>query len=274
MRRSPTTGTITGNVDLGTGANAFNNKIGGVFNSGAMVKLGAGNTLTNDGVLSPGGAGIIQTTTINGSLAQTSHGNLLVDVDMAAYLADQVVVDGTADLAGTILVNLMTRRGGYEEFDILNSSVPIALASLSVTSTAALHFSLFLHDPYQLWLEIGPLSATPLPAALPLFSSGLGLFGLLNWLRKRRKADWRSQSYESLVEAPEDIRPRGVAVYSRLAAHLIKKPVGVIAALLLCATSAKPSVAAASFARLGRWRRRSVLQAVVRLLLRDEPSLQ
>jgi len=31
-------------------------------------------------------------------------------------------------------------------------------------------------------------SATPLPAALPLFSTGLGALGLLGWRRKRRKA--------------------------------------------------------------------------------------
>jgi hypothetical protein len=33
--------------------------------------------------------------------------------------------------------------------------------------------------------EIGP-AATPLPAALPLFVSGLGGFGLLAWRRKRK----------------------------------------------------------------------------------------
>jgi hypothetical protein len=31
-------------------------------------------------------------------------------------------------------------------------------------------------------------SATPLPAALPLFATGLGAFGLLGWRRKRKNA--------------------------------------------------------------------------------------
>jgi hypothetical protein len=31
----------------------------------------------------------------------------------------------------------------------------------------------------------GPIAATPLPAALPLFASGLGALGLLGWRRKR-----------------------------------------------------------------------------------------
>jgi hypothetical protein len=32
------------------------------------------------------------------------------------------------------------------------------------------------------------VSATPLPAALPLFASGLGAMGLLGWRRKRKAA--------------------------------------------------------------------------------------
>ena len=34
----------------------------------------------------------------------------------------------------------------------------------------------------------GPLDATPLPAALPLFATGLGAMGLLGWRRKRKAA--------------------------------------------------------------------------------------
>jgi hypothetical protein len=34
----------------------------------------------------------------------------------------------------------------------------------------------------------GPVSATPLPAALPLFATGLGALGLLGWRRKRKAA--------------------------------------------------------------------------------------
>jgi hypothetical protein len=50
-------GTVTGNVDLGTGTNAFNNLSGGLFNSGTLVDLGGGNLLNNSGALSPGGTG-------------------------------------------------------------------------------------------------------------------------------------------------------------------------------------------------------------------------
>ncbi len=33
-----------------------------------------------------------------------------------------------------------------------------------------------------------PTNATPLPAALPLFATGLGALGLLGWRRKRKNA--------------------------------------------------------------------------------------
>jgi len=43
------------------------------------------------------------------------------------------------------------------------------------------------------WLPGGTVTltgpaATPLPAALPLFSTGLGALGLLGWRRKRKNA--------------------------------------------------------------------------------------
>jgi hypothetical protein len=44
---------------------------------------------------------------------------------------------------------------------------------------------------YGWGLEIDPpanTTATPLPAALPLFATGLGVVGLLGWCRKRKTA--------------------------------------------------------------------------------------
>ena len=75
---------ITGNVDLGSGTNAFNNLAGGTFRSGATVNLGAGNTLTNEGNLSPGGIGTVQSTALTGNLVQTGTGTFTVDLDKVA----------------------------------------------------------------------------------------------------------------------------------------------------------------------------------------------
>ena len=44
-------------------------------------------------------------------------------------------------------------------------------------------------DPqFQMLFTPGPDGQTPLPAALPLFASGLGVLGLLGWRRKRKQA--------------------------------------------------------------------------------------
>src|SRR6202035_3597800 len=83
-------GTVIGNVILGSGTNAFNNMAGGLFNSGATVNLGAGNTLTNAGTLSPGGVGVIQTTALTGNLVQTATGRLLTDVSIGSATSDRI----------------------------------------------------------------------------------------------------------------------------------------------------------------------------------------
>lgn len=102
------TGTITGNISLGGGIDALNNNAGGVFNAGLTVSLGAGEQFTNAGTFSPGGDGAIGPTTVTGNLNQTATGNIKIDVDAASKTNDFVTVNGTADLAGTVDVNLTT----------------------------------------------------------------------------------------------------------------------------------------------------------------------
>jgi hypothetical protein len=53
---------------------------------------------------------------------------------------------------------------------------------------AALNSGGTLNGPLSVEFLAGPFSstATPVPAALPLFASGLGAFGMLGWRRKRK----------------------------------------------------------------------------------------
>lgn len=92
-------GTVIGNINLGGGTNAFYNKKDGLFNAGPIVDLGGdGKVLTNEGILSPGGTGSIQTTTLTGDLEHQASGVFQVDVDGA--VADRLDVSGTATIDG------------------------------------------------------------------------------------------------------------------------------------------------------------------------------
>jgi uncharacterized protein with beta-barrel porin domain len=115
-------GTVIGNVNLGAGTNAFNNMAGGLFNSGGAVNLGAGNTLTNAGTLSPGSAGVIQTTALTGNLTQTATGTLLTDINIAGVTSDRVNVSGTANLAGAVRVQVLNAILGPWQQTVLSAA--------------------------------------------------------------------------------------------------------------------------------------------------------
>ena len=145
-------GTIIGNVDLGTGANAFNNHASGLFAAGALVGLGAGNTLTNAGVLAPGGFGARETTVVTGDLVQTASGRYAVDVDFGSGLADFVGVanaGGTASLAGTVVASAMpdaSSAGFVQLFHILSADGGVTDDGLTAADTAVVDYSL-IFDP-------------------------------------------------------------------------------------------------------------------------------
>lgn len=137
-------GLVTGLVDLGGGANVFNNSAGGVFNTMGTVMVGAGNALNNAGTVSPGGAGTIQTTALTGNFAQTAGGVFAVDVDGGAASADRLNVAGTADLAGTValdftnlgtnqgVVTILSAAGGSTDSGVTATGAPVAVnATLS-----------------------------------------------------------------------------------------------------------------------------------------------
>ena len=70
----------------------------------------------------------------------------------------------------------------------------LSLLQPSAFEGASAGFHILARDANFAVLGIGDGSATvsdsttPLPAALPLFATGLGAFGLLGWRRKRKQA--------------------------------------------------------------------------------------
>jgi subtilase-type serine protease len=183
-------GVISGNIALGTGANAFNNAFGGVFNAGPSVNLGAANTLTNNGTLAPGGNSVIQTTALTGKFVQTSVGTLAIDANAAAQ-ADKLFATGTATLSGgTVLAlaqpgaygpktiyTIVTATGGVAgTFAGATSSLPYLVASLSYDASDVFltltRNATFLQGQALTRNERAVASALdPLPTSNPLFQA-------------------------------------------------------------------------------------------------------
>ena len=139
--RVTNTGYVIGSVDLGQGANGFANAANAVFLSGSTVNLGAGNSLSNGGLLAPGGVNRVLSTSLNGNLTQSPEGTLLIDLDLAKVTADRINATGTAALAGTVLLNLPDLfasaplvKPGTRDLTILSAAGGATLQSLSLVA--------------------------------------------------------------------------------------------------------------------------------------------
>jgi hypothetical protein len=101
---------VVGNIDLGSGTNAFNNLSTAVLQSLDFVKLNGG-LLKTDGVLTPGGNGLVQTTRVEGDFTQTASGVFLADLDLGktgkAGEIDRLDVTGKLDLKGKFVLQIM-----------------------------------------------------------------------------------------------------------------------------------------------------------------------
>ena len=99
-------GSIIGNVDLGSGAGQVNNLAGGTFATSSVLNLGSG-ALVNAGRLDIGGIGNVITTTLNGAFAQTTTGTYVVDVRFGGT-SDLLAVNGFANVRGAIEPHLLS----------------------------------------------------------------------------------------------------------------------------------------------------------------------
>ncbi|MGZ3410534.1 MAG: autotransporter outer membrane beta-barrel domain-containing protein, partial [Xanthobacteraceae bacterium] len=115
-------GSIFGNVDLGSGVGALSNLATATFVPGTTVNLGGG-AFTNSGRLDPGGANNIVTTAVTGNFVQNQTGVLAVDAKFGAA-SDRLAVTGTANVRGSIEpkfssllpnapTNIVTASGGF-----------------------------------------------------------------------------------------------------------------------------------------------------------------
>jgi uncharacterized protein with beta-barrel porin domain len=142
-------GTLRGSIDLGPGDNAVNNRASGVLETGTLVALGAGNALTNDGILAPGGSGTIASTELSGNLVQTATGRYATDINFATGEADLIEVDGTASLAGTVIASPLAGANGSglaRQFHILSAAGGATNDGITALDTATADYSV-IFDP-------------------------------------------------------------------------------------------------------------------------------
>ncbi|MFD0985988.1 autotransporter outer membrane beta-barrel domain-containing protein [Methyloligella solikamskensis] len=147
-------GTVTGNIDLGPGSDRFNNRAGGLFNTGARVFLGTGELLRNAGTMSPGGTGRVRTTALTGNVLQTGSGIFAVDLNLGNAAADRLNVSGTAELEGNVKVSVQNPARLSQRFTILSAAGGTTDNGLGLLASPALQAELLYPNPNDVVLDV------------------------------------------------------------------------------------------------------------------------
>jgi hypothetical protein len=113
--------------------------------------------------------------------------SLVFDYSPSAYApfaAGELVVGGSSDGAAGVVL-----ESGNADFylQILTFTTTPTFQQLGYVTEGGSYFYSALGTGAGSSVTVTPVvSATPLPAALPLFATGLGALGLLGWRRKRK----------------------------------------------------------------------------------------
>jgi hypothetical protein len=126
------------------------------------------------------GTGLASTTTATSTLAQNDLGLLIVD--FTGFLATENQHFGQ-DVDN---LNIFGAAGGQSATDYGTTSV----GARAFLSDGSVYAGVFVVTGSTSLAEL--TQVTPVPAALPLFGSGLGILGLLGWRRKRKNAAARA----------------------------------------------------------------------------------
>lgn len=155
-----------GRIEVSSGGASANGAIlnleGGTMNIGAGTSIGTLYwlyvALSNAGLLNIGyGGGNLATTTLYGNFAQTSTGSLAIRADWATGTSDKLAVNGTATLAGTLVVtplNFPNTGGLTKTFDgVVTATGGITNNGLTVANTAAVTYVLLHPDSNTIDLQ-------------------------------------------------------------------------------------------------------------------------
>lgn len=182
------TGTISGNVDMGGGINIFVNEETGLLDFGSTFRMysdtvvggeyvrmvatateGSGvSSFTNAGTAYVYFNGVVGETEFYGDYVQTANGQLVFDVDVGGQQIDHMRVYGNAALDGSIYLNFFNVPTSTSDLpsapgepiallsaDSLTSSEGLGLdpGELTINDTVAYTFDLWADDT-TLWLDI------------------------------------------------------------------------------------------------------------------------
>lgn len=140
-------GTVTGNVE---GAIAVNNLASGVCKTGPVSLLAPGSGVLNHGRIIIRDEKTIGTTDMQTDFVQTPTGAIVVDLDhvsgpVKGVHADLLTIGGTADLDGTVIVNVRdpgTGGIGRQSVTLIEAAGGLTAAPLAVNPSAVAQFQL------------------------------------------------------------------------------------------------------------------------------------
>lgn len=108
-------------------------------------------------------------------------------IGATTFDAGELVVGGINDGACCVELTPTTSNDFY--LQILNFTSAPAFNQLGYTIAANGDYFYSAGGTSGGSVSVTPVSTTPLPAALPLFATGLGAMGLFGWRRKRKASD-------------------------------------------------------------------------------------
>jgi uncharacterized protein YhjY with autotransporter beta-barrel domain len=210
-------GTVIGSVDLGVGANSFENF--GWFDTGASLYIGDGNSFVNDGYFAPGGVGTLMTTALTGNYVGTEASSLLFDLQFnhGDDVYDVLNVSGTVLLDGTLALNLLDTDnimpGTFEHVLVTGGGgITDEGIELVVPESAVVSYDLFAPSNFEQALRY---SVDFTPSSL---EGNHAVFGdYINRVQMAGGSDELDALIAMLVALPDDDALK--AAYDRLSPH-------------------------------------------------------
>lgn len=147
-------GVVTGDVDLERGRDFFDNRHGGVFDTGKTVFLGRKDWLRNAGTVNPGGRGNRKHTELTGKFEQTERGTFAVDVNSIAGKSDRLKVSGKAIVDGTVLPihKKIALKSGTARYRILSAKGGIKDKGIKVDDGVVVDYELRFPNANNMFL--------------------------------------------------------------------------------------------------------------------------